>query len=92
MSCSSQHRSTVPVAQRTEPVALAYFPPDQEWRGLARCRGSEVDFAPDSKMEARSALLICQSCPVRAQCLDYGTATRSSGVWGGKWLAYGKGA
>lgn len=31
----------------------------------------------------------CKACPVRKACLNYGILTKSTGVWGGKWLQTG---
>lgn len=32
----------------------------------------------------------CNACPVRDMCEEYGKATKSDGVWGGKYLVRGK--
>ncbi|HEY0717283.1 MAG TPA: WhiB family transcriptional regulator [Streptosporangiaceae bacterium] len=54
------------------------------------CRTVEPDlFFPisgkgRSQSDAARARRICQSCPVRAACLDYALAThQSDGIWGG---------
>lgn len=31
----------------------------------------------------------CKDCPVKKPCLKYGILTKSTGVWGGKWLQTG---
>lgn len=55
-------------------------------RRWGACRGSDADFVPDSKTEARVAIAVCTGCPVRAECLTYGLGTKSFGVWGGELL------
>jgi len=32
---------------------------------------------------------LCKACPVNKACLSYGKLTKSTGVWGGKWLQSG---
>lgn len=55
-------------------------------RAHAACRNHWAEFVPDSKIDAHPAIAVCADCPVRAQCLTYGLATKSTGVWGGEWL------
>lgn len=31
----------------------------------------------------------CKVCPVKKSCFSYGKLTKSTGVWGGKWLQSG---
>ena len=65
--------------------------PDEgvEWRYQARCstsRGTLSLFFSDHRFDQRAALRICQSCPVRQQCLkDELTypASEQHGVRGG---------
>jgi hypothetical protein len=66
--------------------------PSQKWMGSAACHDSLLEFVPDSKVEALPALGACQGsgCPVTRECLAFGRATRAHGVWGGKFLRYGK--
>ena len=57
------------------------------WMDNARC--VEVDpelFFPelDSVWRARAAKKICDTCPVKQQCLDYALTNRfRDGIWGG---------
>lgn len=60
------------------------------WREDAACRDRDPDlFFPEGTMgparsQADQAKLVCQSCPVRKQCLDF--ALRKGighGIWGG---------
>lgn len=63
------------------------------WQAHAACRGPEafLFFAPthfEKKEEKISretrAKMICDSCPVRSDCLDYALAIREPhGIWGG---------
>jgi WhiB family redox-sensing transcriptional regulator len=41
-------------------------------------------FFPASSGEEAEALALCDTCPVRAQCLEYALRNKESyGVWGG---------
>ena len=60
------------------------------WQDKAACRDMDVFFAPDGEQQPEReirkarAKAVCESCPVRARCLDY--ALRNSikhGIWGG---------
>jgi hypothetical protein len=33
---------------------------------------------------------LCMECQVRDICFRYGETTKSTGVWGGKWLSFGQ--
>jgi WhiB family redox-sensing transcriptional regulator len=60
------------------------------WRKEAACRGQGTRLfynrrTPDERDQAKA---ICQSCPVRRECLDYvldheSKAVFRAGVWGG---------
>lgn len=55
------------------------------WRGQAACRGMDVDvfFCEDGTVpvEARRA---CESCPVRAECLEFALSVpTTAGYWAG---------
>lgn len=58
---------------------------DQDWWEQAVC--SQVDpeiFFPVPGGKHTTAKLICRSCPVREQCLEYAQAHRlRDGIWGG---------
>lgn len=63
-----------------------------EWQLRGACRGedSALFFHPEgergSSREARDAAakLVCQTCPVTKECLEYALASREPyGVWGG---------
>jgi WhiB family transcriptional regulator, redox-sensing transcriptional regulator len=72
----------VSVAARSFPLAVE-APAD--WRAAAACREVEVEvfFAIDESSQ-REAVAICESCPVRIECLEHAVAAREQyGVWGG---------
>ncbi|GIU91331.1 MAG: transcriptional regulator WhiB [Acidimicrobiia bacterium] len=57
-----------------------------DWRELAACAASEVDFFPPAGdvQAVVKAKAVCFACPVRAECLEYALATEQpEGVWGG---------
>ena len=56
-----------------------------DWKHLGACVGKDRDlFFPDSSRwgEVR-AKAICESCDVRAQCMDYAIEFNEVGIWGG---------
>jgi WhiB family transcriptional regulator, redox-sensing transcriptional regulator len=63
------------------------------WQRAARCRGEAGrDFYPpfggerkrDRKARELRAKAVCESCPVRAECLDHAVSSgERHGVWGG---------
>jgi hypothetical protein len=63
-----------------------------EWRDEALCvtyvnLGGEADlwFRPEDTNESKTATDLCWECPVRKQCLEWGSRTKQrSGVWGGQ--------
>lgn len=75
------------VPLRRKPTAPAR---DTNWMDRIVCRGSRVDFASEDKFEIAEAKRICAGCPVRAECLDHGTARRQTGVYGGQELLVGR--
>ena len=60
---------------------------DAPWRLQARCQYSDPSlFFPHSRFTQayRVAVEICQTCPVRSQCLQTAQLSReTTGVWGG---------
>jgi WhiB family redox-sensing transcriptional regulator len=47
-------------------------------------RHADVEFFPQHGRRAASAKVVCHSCPVQLQCLDYAIANEiHDGVWGG---------
>jgi WhiB family transcriptional regulator, redox-sensing transcriptional regulator len=62
--------------------------PDSEWWRLGACLSAEPDmFFPISAnagADTRRAKLVCESCQVRRECLEYALRTRQQhGIWGG---------
>lgn len=68
----------------------------EDWMESANCKGKPTrwwfpehadggDFVRDRK----TALKLCGLCRVRADCLQYGINTSSSGIWGGVTLDRG---
>lgn len=66
--------------------------PPSSWMEFAPCRGQPTDFVPDTQATAGTAIRFCgeNHCPFRAQCLAYGRSTKSFGVWGARYLEFGK--
>ena len=64
-----------------------------DWQGVARCRGTDVValfFGPEGETESarrlreRKAKVVCASCALRVECLDYALQNPSKyGIWGG---------
>lgn len=57
------------------------------WRNQAACRGTDPElFLPAGRAaveRAHEAKAVCQSCGVRAACLQFGLETNQAGIWGG---------
>ena len=63
---------------------------DSGWRDDAACRDTDPNlFFPAGTTgiaveEIEAAKALCQSCPVRAQCLEFAMiANQEAGIWGG---------
>ena len=58
---------------------------ERPWVVFSACRDKDGDvFFPESKAAEQTALSICATCPVQAECLDYALeADIRFGVWGG---------
>jgi WhiB family redox-sensing transcriptional regulator len=61
-----------------------------DWRADAACRGADPDlFFPEgstssARTQAKTAKLICRSCPVSAICLSWALGDgQQAGIWGG---------
>lgn len=68
------------------PVVLHLAPvTPRRWQDAALC--AQVDpeiFFPEKGESTRHPKMICRSCDVRAECLDYALETdQRHGVWGG---------
>ncbi len=60
------------------------------WRNRSACRDRDPElFFPVGSTGAAvdqidAARLVCQTCPVRSECLDFALATnQEAGIWGG---------
>ena len=55
------------------------------WTSRARCRGLDPEqFFVRSLQQAKSAIQVCDRCPVQQDCLDYAVDEDIEvGVWGG---------
>lgn len=64
---------------------LSQHPPVMTWRPRAACLGKGTDafFGKGAKSSPDEAPAICQSCPVRRQCLEHGLRYEEHGTWGG---------
>lgn len=58
---------------------------ERPWAVFAACRDAEPSvFFSGSRADERSALALCSTCTVRADCLDHALEVRERfGVWGG---------
>ena len=66
--------------------------PSWAWQDGAACRGKEIVlfFGPDGERQPerdireRKAKLVCASCPVKMECLNYAVSRPEKyGTWGG---------
>jgi WhiB family transcriptional regulator, redox-sensing transcriptional regulator len=69
---------------------MATTNPDTGWSAQGACLSADPDiFFPVSStgpatVQLRQAKIICNRCPVRAECLEFALVTRQAhGVWGG---------
>jgi WhiB family redox-sensing transcriptional regulator len=58
-----------------------------DWLQRAACRGMNAEFFFPERGRtylARETIAICQTCPVRLECLEYALGTNERfGIWGG---------
>jgi len=70
----------------TDPLRITTGPDDtrdRSWMQLAACRGLDPDlFFPGRGEPSDAAKLVCATCPVLAECREYGM-DEHFGVWGG---------
>jgi hypothetical protein len=67
------------------PVHFDEFFHRPAWMERAACRGHPLElFFPAPGADTKEAHLICASCPVRTECLEYAVAdSELAGIWGG---------
>lgn len=62
---------------------------DEDWRERAACQNEDwrLWFAETrtekDRRDRATAMVICQGCPVRADCLRWALARGERGIWGG---------
>jgi len=72
-------------ADRGIQLLAAPITEERPWVVFSACRDKDSDlFFPESKVQERSALAICSTCPVQKECREYAfEADIRFGVWGG---------
>jgi len=85
----SSHRDTRSLLEQ-----IGIDPRDFEWQQLAACDNYPVNlFFEDYERDPITATQVdnlCLSCPVAKECYQLGVSTRSTGVFGGFYLANGE--
>lgn len=58
---------------------------DLQWHQLANCAGTDPDaFFPEHSESQKAPKLVCKSCPVQVDCLNYALRNNiEHGIWGG---------
>jgi WhiB family transcriptional regulator, redox-sensing transcriptional regulator len=55
-----------------------------DWRESAECRGAPINlFYPEGAEISHEALALCERCPVKQECQDYGVVFEDWGIFGG---------
>jgi WhiB family redox-sensing transcriptional regulator len=77
-----------PAGNLTQTLPLSLPPADPGplgWQELALCSQTDPEaFFPEKGGSTREAKRICESCEVRAECLEYALANDERfGIWGG---------
>lgn len=60
----------------------------EDWRALGNCLDSDPEaWYPGNIYDAQEVIMICNLCPVQAQCLTWAlTNDEHFGVWGGVFM------
>jgi len=54
------------------------------WQDEAACRGIDTNlFFPENADVDDQVLALCENCPVKDECRDYGVVYEEWGIWGG---------
>jgi WhiB family redox-sensing transcriptional regulator len=54
------------------------------WQDEASCRGVDTNlFFPENADVDDQVLALCENCPVKDECRDYGVVYEEWGIWGG---------
>lgn len=65
-------------------MTFACDPTTPAWRVEAACRGMDTArWFPEGKGNIADAIAICSTCPVKAECLQYGLYYEPTGILGG---------
>jgi WhiB family transcriptional regulator, redox-sensing transcriptional regulator len=87
LSFVQPHPVPVPVAASAPPRPLGALLSDdvEVWMDRALCAETDPEaFFPEKGGSTRDAKLVCRSCEVRAECLEYALANDERfGIWGG---------
>ena len=60
------------------------LPNFETWMGDAQCAQTDPElFFPEKGGKPASAKRICETCPVKTDCLEYALEHQESGVWAG---------
>lgn len=83
-----RRRNGETTAERSPRVAARHFELSmeaREWMLEGECRHVQsVNFFPDTGENSDQAKAVCDTCPVKAQCLEHAiTFPEYHGVWGG---------
>jgi len=67
---------------------------EEEWKEEANCLNKPLDLFfnlyEDYPKIAERVDAMCDECPVKQMCLEYGIEHDETGVWGGRYLLLGK--
>ena len=65
---------------------MTLLPNRPEWQSRGECNGFDPNIFfvnANEKSKMRQAQSICNRCPVKKECRDYGVSTGQEGIWGG---------
>lgn len=65
-----------------------------KWQDIALCKNMPLEWFfeqyESDPTHARIVDSMCMACPIRAECLQFGTTTQAFGVFGAVYLQWGK--
>lgn len=57
---------------------------ENAWQQRGACNGAATAlFFPENAADTEAAKAICETCPVKNECLDHALANNEPGIWGG---------
>lgn len=78
------------MATRRLPLSDRCIPPTP-WIEQAACKGKDASMwfptggsSWEERKIMRMAISICETCPVKQECLDHSLSWEAEGIWGGK--------